>query len=165
MTPLHYFLLYKRTEESILSYLLQHGADVKIDLPSGVTCIEMARYSRDVSQVIFQIANPGKIHPLPLHEFRGSKENSFLKDYLKPICIVSDRAIDPETLRPTQNVEGYLDQISLRTIPSDEQINLQNCINSSIEKFVRHLCYEIAKMDPRFASNVLLGDVKYSVPN
>ena len=161
MTPLHYFLLHKRTEESILSCLLQHGADVKIGLPSGVTCMEMARYSRDVSQVIFQVANPGKIHPLPLHEFPGSQENSFLKDYLQPICIVSDRDIDPETLRPTPNVQEYLDQISLWTIPSDEQINLQNCINSSIEKFVRHLCDEIARMDPRFASNVLPSGSTY----
>ena len=161
MTPLHCFLFHKRTEESILSCLLHHGADVKIDFPSGVTCIEMARYSRDVSQIIFQVANPGKIHPLPLHEFPGSQENSFLKDYLQPICIVSDRDIDPETLRPTPNVQEYLDQISLWTIPSDEQINLQNGINSSIEKFVRHLCDEIARMDPRFASNVLPSGSTY----
>ena len=161
MTPLHYFLLHKRTEESILSCLLQHGADVKIDLPSGVTCIEMARYSRDVKQVIFQVANPGMIHPLPSPELPGSQENSFLEDYLQPICIVSDRDIDPETLRPTQTGQEYLDQISLWTIPSDEQINLQNCINSSIEKFVRHLCDEIARMDPRFASNVLPSGSTY----
>ena len=161
MTPLHYFLAHKRTEESILSCLLQHGADVNIDLPSGVTCIEMAKYSRDVSQVIFQAANPGKIQPLPLHELTGSPDNSVLKDYLEPICIASDRDIDPETLRPTQNVEEYLDQISLLTIPSDEQISLQNCINSSTEKFVRNLCDEIARMDPRFASNVLPSGSTY----
>ena len=64
-------------------------------------------------------------------------------------------------MRPTPNVQEYLDQISLWTIPSDEQINLQNCINSSIEKFVRHLCDEIARMDPRFASNVLPSGSTY----
>lgn len=162
MTPLHYFLLYKRTEESILSCLLQHGANVNIGLPSGVTSLEMARYSKDVRQVIFQAANPEKVQQLPSQELPCSQDNSSsLKEYLQPICIDSDRDIDPITLRPTPNVQDYLDQISLLTIPSDEQVKLQNCMNSSIEKFVKNLCDEIARMDPRFASNVLPSGSTY----
>ncbi|XP_031558863.1 ankyrin repeat, PH and SEC7 domain containing protein secG-like [Actinia tenebrosa] len=165
MTPLHYFLLYKRTDESILKCLLQHGANVNIGLPSGVKCIDMARYAKDVSKVIFQADN--KIHPFPLQELPalqelpGSQEKSNLNDYLQPICIDSDRDIDTKTLRPTQHVQEYLDQICLLTIPSEDRIKLLNCMNSSIEKFVRNLCDEIARMDPRFASNVLPSGSTY----
>lgn len=161
LTPLHYFLMHKRTEESILSCFLQHGADVNIVHPSGVTCLDMARYSKDVRQVLFQAANQEKVQHLPLQDVPASQNNCNLKDYLQPISIDSDIDFDPTALRPTPEVQEYLDQIALLTIPSDEQIKLQNCMNSSIEKFVKNLCDEIARIDPRFVSNVLPSGSTY----